>query len=333
MQALFVLIIANFLWALHPTSSHAIELGMPIKCEYGNECFIQNYFDADPTQNARDYHLGHLSYNDHDGTDFRIRDYIAMQQGVDVIATADGIVKAIRDDMEDINVNKVGKAAVMKQGCGNAVVLLHPDDYSTFYCHMKKGSVAVKKGDHIKKGQKLGEVGLSGLTEFPHVHLGVLHHGQKIDPFTGLGRLNNANTSPERHILWDAETSKKLAYIPTGLLNSAFSTTAPEPEAARAGKFTLQTTTADTQNIIFWVDLFGMQPNDKISLDILTPEGETLTNKHLVIDRYKAALFYYISVRQKNPYSNWKKGTYSGRVMLTRNNTAIIDEIRTLLVN
>ena len=36
--------------------------------------------------------------------------------------------------------------------------------------HMKQGSVTVKAGDRVKRGQKIGELGASGDSMFPHLH-------------------------------------------------------------------------------------------------------------------------------------------------------------------
>ncbi len=43
---------------------------------------------------------------------------------------------------------------------------------------MRKGTLRVKPGDIIKRGQILGLIGLSGNTTFPHVHLAVRHAGR-----------------------------------------------------------------------------------------------------------------------------------------------------------
>ena len=48
--------------------------------------------------------------------------------------------------------------------CGNGVVLVHDDGYQTQYCHLKKGSVAVKKGARVSEGDLLGFIGMSGKT-------------------------------------------------------------------------------------------------------------------------------------------------------------------------
>lgn len=324
----FLLIILFFLFCV-TQNSLAFELGMPIKCNYGEECFIQNYFDEDSGAKALDYRCGHLTYDGHDGTDFRIRNYSAMRQGVEVIAAAAGVVKAVRDQMEDVNVNKIGKDTVMKQGCGNAVVLTHEEGYSTLYCHMKKGSVAVKAGDKVEKGQKLGEVGLSGLTEFPHVHLGVLREGKKIDPFTG-GSSQDACAVGDMRPLWDKETAAKLAYIPTALLGSAFSTEVPEPEAARDGKFSQEKAPDNAAVLVIWADLLGLQQGDDLSLKVMAPDGALFVEKHFRIDRDKAVFFQFIGKKRTKP--QWDKGTYIGKILLQRQGKTIIEKESSIVV-
>src|SRR5262249_35663984 len=54
------------------TTATAFELGLPIDCEVGRSCVIQNYVDHDPSPNARDYQCGTLTYDGHNGTDFRL---------------------------------------------------------------------------------------------------------------------------------------------------------------------------------------------------------------------------------------------------------------------
>lgn len=56
---------------------------------------------------------------------------------------------------------------------GYYVFILHDNGYKTFYCHMKKGSVLVKKGDIVCKGQRLGLMGDSGSATGVHLHFGV----------------------------------------------------------------------------------------------------------------------------------------------------------------
>src|SRR4051812_48218300 len=121
-------------------AEEVISLALPIKCQPGVSCFIQNYVDHDASEKVRDYHCGGRSYDKHDGTDIRIRNLMIQQQGVEVLAAAPGRVIGGRNDMDDVSVRTAGKAAVAGKECGNGVLLEHADGWRTQYCHMAKGS-------------------------------------------------------------------------------------------------------------------------------------------------------------------------------------------------
>lgn len=64
---------------------------------------------------------------------------------------------------------------------GNAVVVKHNDNYSSYYAHM--GTVAVHVGDTVDYDTTIGTCGASGNAKgFPHVHLQVWRNGALIDP-------------------------------------------------------------------------------------------------------------------------------------------------------
>jgi len=56
---------------------------------------------------------------------------------------------------------------------GNHVVLKLAERRFVFLAHMQRGSVPVKPGDAVRRGQRLGVCGNSGNSDFPHVHLHV----------------------------------------------------------------------------------------------------------------------------------------------------------------
>ena len=51
----------------------------------------------------------------------------------------------------------------------------------TQYCHMTK-SLQVKAGDIVKEGQIIGTMGSTGLSTGAHLHFGIQHGGEWIDP-------------------------------------------------------------------------------------------------------------------------------------------------------
>lgn len=63
---------------------------------------------------------------------------------------------------------------------GKSVYVDHGDGLVAMYLHLS--SFAVAKGDRVKKGQKLGEVGATGRATGPHLHLGTRWHNSRIDP-------------------------------------------------------------------------------------------------------------------------------------------------------
>ena len=63
---------------------------------------------------------------------------------------------------------------------GNLVEIDHGNDLITRYAHASR--VLVKKGDLVKRGQKLAEVGTTGRSTGPHLHFEVLVQGVQQDP-------------------------------------------------------------------------------------------------------------------------------------------------------
>ena len=54
-------------------------------------------------------------------------------------------------------------------GLGNHIVIDHGNGEFSILLHMKPGSVRVKKGDQVKQGEQVGEIGFSGDTFLPHL--------------------------------------------------------------------------------------------------------------------------------------------------------------------
>ena len=79
---------------------------------------------------------------------------------------------------------------------GNIIEIDHGNDLISRYAHTSK--VYVKKGDLIKRGQKIAEVGNTGRSTGPHLHFEVLVQGIPQDPqkFLNAGRdLTSAPTA------------------------------------------------------------------------------------------------------------------------------------------
>lgn len=319
--------------------AHAFDkLGIPVKCSIGKECFIQNYYDHDYGKGYHDYACQNMSYDGHKGTDFRVRDYVAMRQGVEVIASANGVVKARRDGMVDVNIKSINSSLIKGRECGNGVILTHEDGYETQYCHLKKGSVVVKKGQKVKKGDVLGDIGMSGMAAFPHVELQVRKGNMTIDPFMVNGHyfeqlpaLNCKERNKLKEHMWDEAAAEMVTpYKSSALLNAWFTSSEPEAENAREGRFLEPSISRDAEMIVFWIDVMGLQLRDDLKISILDPEGNKVVDDHEVISRNRALYFRYLGKKSRNRF--WKPGTYVGRVTLERDGTVIFSQDRELSV-
>src|SRR3546814_2448868 len=137
------------------------------------------------------------------------------------------------DGMADVSIADAGLEAVRGKECGNGVRIEHPGGWITQYCHMKRGSIAVHSGDQVAAGTRLGAVGLSGMTEFPHVHITVEKDGRVVDPFRG------SDGGPEcgrgAVPLWDSEARRQLVDHAPVLLDAGFGTGGAEEAAPVAG--------------------------------------------------------------------------------------------------
>jgi len=97
----------------------------------------------------------------HWGIDF------SAPRGTPIYATGDGKVR-------------LAKKSYLKTGYGNQVEIDHGYGFKTKYAHMQ--TLAVKRGENIKRGQLIGYVGSSGGSTAPHVHYEIIKNGKKINP-------------------------------------------------------------------------------------------------------------------------------------------------------
>ena len=155
-----------------------VVLEFPLDCTLDETCFIQQFVDDDPSAIATDFACGSLTYDGHKGTDFALNSLAQQAAGVDVLAAAEGTIMGVRNDMNDILQITPDAPDVSDRECGNGVVIKHIDGFETQYCHMAKGSIIVSSGQTVQAGETLGKVGLSGQTQFQHLHVAVRKDGE-----------------------------------------------------------------------------------------------------------------------------------------------------------
>jgi len=95
----------------------------------------------------------------HEGID------VSASMGVEIDAPAAGIVTDVR----------------WEEGYGNLLTLDHGFGLVTRYAHCSK--ILVVRGQRVKRGQKIAQVGSTGLSTGPHLHYEVWVNGKPVDPF------------------------------------------------------------------------------------------------------------------------------------------------------
>lgn len=95
----------------------------------------------------------------HPGVDLR------APKGTGVVAVADGVVIQVEQ---------------MTFGYGHYIRIAHSGTMSSLYAHL--GSTSVQSGQKVVKGEKIGEVGMTGKTTGPHLHFEVMVGDKTVNP-------------------------------------------------------------------------------------------------------------------------------------------------------
>jgi hypothetical protein len=286
---------------------------LPLACQIGRTCEIQHYVDRDPGPAVRDYKCGRRTYNGHDGIDIRVLDMAAQRAGVDVLAAAPGRVARLRDGVADISVKAPGAASVAGQECGNGVVIDHGNGWETQYCHVARGSVRVKVGDTVKAGTPVAKVGLSGDTEFPHLHFTVRRAGKAVDPFAPDS--SNPAACGAQPSLWSAAASRQMSYKAGAILNAGFAGAPVTMQDVENGG--VAPPAASSAYVVAYVRAIELELGDKVEIALTGPGGAPLASATTQpLDHDKAQ---YISfVGKKRPAAGWPRGVYTAQIRVHR---------------
>ncbi len=114
----------------------------------------------------------------HNGIDFALINFAQADQGVDVLAAADGTVTLAQDGNFDR-----WTSFQFPIPDGNRVFIDHGNGWVSQYYHLQRDSVTVNVGDPVTAGQVIGKVGSSGNSAGPHVHFEVQRNNSPVEPF------------------------------------------------------------------------------------------------------------------------------------------------------
>lgn len=306
-------------------SATPMRFALPIRCTPGEDCFVQNHVDRDPGSGWRDFACGHLSYDGHKGTDFRVRSLASMEQGVEVLAAAPGVVVGMRDGEPDVSVRERGRENLRGRDAGNGVRIDHGGGWVTQYSHLKKGSVRVRPGQRVDAGEVLGLVGLSGNTEFPHVDFVIRKDGRALDPYSPGARppadaAPGCASGPAVDTLWRDDLVDLLRYRATDVLIAGFAPEEADRGKAQRGEYE-NALDAGSPVLVFFVESFGARRGDREEIEVTGPNGRRILERDRVIENNLAAHFAYVGRRLRG--ERWPEGEYVGRYRLVRDDKVV----------
>lgn len=124
--------------------------------------------------------------------------------GSEIISPVNGIVVHVLDSLPDRKIKERDKLA------GNHIIIQFQDTLFVALAHLKQYSIKVKKGDKVNTGDILAQVGNSGNTDFPHLHI----HIQDSEVYD----IDNTKSYPfrfkkfkrMRYIFWKKESNQFL---------------------------------------------------------------------------------------------------------------------------
>jgi len=90
-----------------------------------------------------------------------------VAENTPVLAAADGAVTFVKDD------SYIGGPSIEYWLNSNFIIIQHPNGEYSRYDHLAHRSAAVRTGQHIKRGQVIARVGMTGFTYLPHLHFQV----------------------------------------------------------------------------------------------------------------------------------------------------------------
>lgn len=261
--------------------------GLPLRWPFGGQAFkewaVINYVDRNPSAGAISDYMGKShTYDNHLGVDIDVPSFRQMDLDYPVLAAADGEVIEVVQGYYDRN-----RTCVPNEN--NYVKIQHANSYRTIYVHLKRGSVVVTVGQRVVAGQKLGVVGSSGCSNYPHLHFEVRDcNGKMVDP------------------LYTKMFSNAPAYTPQGP-STIMDTVLKQPQMTTIENMVdpgpLEPESVSVANIFsLGLTISSLKANNVIRIDLVRPDGVQVTGPFQVTNSvYRAQSHWYWNFKTAMP--------------------------------
>lgn len=265
---------------------------LPIEGQYGEDFIIVNYVDWGPGDEVHDLNCNTKTYNGHQGTDYQLRSFATMDEGILVLAADSGLVIFVEDQLFDRE-----KEANPSKGLGNYIGILHFDKYATYYGHLRTNSALVQPGDTVHPGMPIALVGSSGNSSDPHLHFEVWYDSMfVVDPYAGVC----GNSSH----LWQDPLPYDTTY---GLWTSGLVGFIPSLDTLREEPARRDTFYPSDEAISYWSINYGMREGDELEIRWIAPDQSLWFTYSLTLDQDFWYYYYwsYVDFPMNGPEGLW----------------------------
>ena len=172
-------VVAQVRWLLKPKVIEPVPMTLPFNGEWqvfngGVNKSDSHSWSIIAQRYAYDFVINGADGKTYAGEGKRLQDYLCW--GQDILAPADGVVVALRNDVRD-SPHVGGWIDITTPDIrGNYVILQHAPEVFSLCAHLQQGSVVLKTGQSLKRGQLLGRCGNSGHSTEPHLHFQLQDH-------------------------------------------------------------------------------------------------------------------------------------------------------------
>jgi len=256
-----------------PDLSKAVLFDFPLKAKEG---FIDHGFytvssymdhDNDFPDHLQDFNCGEITYDtedgyNHQGTDFLLWPspwYKMDNDQVEVVAAAPGIIIYKQDGNFDRTCNSEDLP-------WNAIFIQHSNGYTTWYGHLKNGSVTQKfVGEEVAEGEYLGVVGSSGISTKPHLHFEVYdEENNLVDPYQG-----SCNPELDESLWLDQKP-----YIDAGINKITTNSTLPvTPDCPQQEIMNESLTFSGNDTVFLFIYFRNLSTGDNVNITITRPDN------------------------------------------------------------
>ena len=191
----------------HPDTASSVIIDLPFKGKWiasgAGASGLTNHHDRIKSQK---YAVDIVKFGD-DGKLFKnegIANEDSYTFGAEIISPVNGKVAHITDNLPDRKIKERDKLA------GNHIIIQFQDTLFLALAHLKQNSIQVKPGDEVRTGDVLAQVGNSGNTDFPHLHIHVQNSAAYDIESTTSYPFRFRKFKRMRYVFWKNETDQFL---------------------------------------------------------------------------------------------------------------------------